>query len=361
MMPGLLAAANEFAQPVLFPFAPYWPFYAGFTLFVLAVLALDLGVFHRQAHEVGFREAAIWSVVWAVLAIVFGAGFWWWLQDKLPQLGSEALAAAGYAADPRKVANQLTLEYFAGYVIEQSLSVDNVFVFVVILRYFAVPAKYQHRVLFYGILGAVGCRAVFIALGSVLLQYAAVVWIFGLFLAGTGIKLLFPHEQAKDLSRNPVLRLLRRVMPIAQEFHGQKFLVKLDGVCHATPLFVALLVVEFTDIIFAVDSVPAIYAVTREPLVVFTSNIFAILGLRALYFLLAGAMDKFHLLHFGLGIVLMFVGVKMLLPIWGMHVPIGISLSVICGVIGGSVGFSLAFPKRHGTAAAAGGNTDADS
>jgi len=346
MMPGLLAAANEFAQPVLFPFAPYWPFYAAFTLFVLAVLALDLGVFHRQAHEVSFREAAVWSVVWAVLAVAFGAGFWWWLHGKLPQLGSEALVAAGYAADPAKVANRLTLEYFAGYVIEQSLSVDNVFVFVVILRYFAVPAKYQHRVLFYGILGAVACRAVFIALGSVLLQYAAVVWIFGLFLAGTGVKLLFPHEQAKDLSRNPVLRVLRRIMPITQEFHGQRFLVTLDGVRHATPLFVALLVVEFTDIIFAVDSVPAIYAVTREPLVVFTSNIFAILGLRALYFLLAGAMDKFHLLHFGLGIVLMFVGVKMLLPIWGMHVPIGISLTVICGVIGGSVALSLAFPKK---------------
>jgi tellurite resistance protein TerC len=345
-IPGLLAAANDFAGPVLFPMAEYWPFYAGFTLFVLAVLALDLGVFHRQAHEVSFREAAAWSTVWAVLAVVFGAGFWWWLGGKLPQLGSDALVAAGYAADAGKVANQLTLEFFAGYVIEQSLSVDNVFVFVVIFRYFAVPAKYQHRVLFYGILGAVGCRAIFIALGSVLLQYAAVVWIFGIFLALTGVKMLLPQEKSKDLSRNPVLRVLRRVMPVTQEFHGQRFLVRVDGVRHATPLLVALLVVEFTDIIFAVDSVPAIYAVTREPLVVFTSNIFAILGLRALYFLLAGAMDRFHLLHFGLGVVLMFVGAKMLLPIWGMHVPIGISLSVICGVIGASVALSLAFPKR---------------
>ncbi len=350
-MPTLLAAANEFAQPVLFPIGPWWPFYAGFTLFVVAVLALDLGVFHRQAHEVSFREAATWSVVWAVLAVAFGAGFWWWLHGKLPAMGAEALVASGYAADlasadPSKVANRLTLEYFAGYVIEQSLSVDNVFVFVVILRYFAVPAKYQHRVLFYGILGAVVCRAIFIALGSVLLKYAAVVWIFGIFLGLTGVKLLFPHEKKKDLSRNPVLRVLRKFMPITKEFHGQRFLVKLDGVRHATPLLVALLVVEFTDIIFAVDSVPAIYAVTREPLVVFTSNIFAILGLRALYFLLAGAMDRFHLLHFGLGVVLMFVGAKMLLPIWGMHVPIGISLSVICGVLGLAVGLSLTFPKR---------------
>ncbi|NBX25133.1 MAG: TerC family protein [Planctomycetes bacterium] len=341
-----LASANQFAQPVLFPIGPWWPFYAGFTLFVLAVLALDLGVFHRQAHEVSFREAATWSAVWAALAILFGAGFWWWLDGRLPQLGAEALQAAGYGADARAAANRLALEYFAGYVIEQSLSVDNVFVFVVILRYFAVPAKYQHRVLFYGILGAVVCRAIFIALGSLLLKYAAVVWIFGIFLGLTGVKMLFPHEKAKDLSRNPVLRVLRRFMPVTPDFHGQRFLVRLGGVRHATPLMVALLVVEFTDIIFAVDSVPAIYAVTREPLVVFTSNIFAILGLRALYFLLAGAMDRFHLLHFGLGLVLMFVGVKMLLPIWGTHVPIGISLSVICGVIGASVAFSLLFPKR---------------
>ncbi|MFM7808927.1 MAG: TerC family protein, partial [Planctomycetota bacterium] len=244
MMPGLLAAANEFAQPVLFPFAPYWPFYAGFTLFVLAVLALDLGVFHREAHEVGFREAAIWSAVWAALAVAFGAGFWWWLQGKLPELGSDALVAAGYAADPRKVANQLTLEYFAGYVIEQSLSVDNVFVFVVILRYFAVPAKYQHRVLFYGILGAVACRAIFIALGAVLLQYAAVVWVFGGFLALTGVKLLLPHEEKKDLSRNPVMRAIRRVLPVTRDFHGERFLVRVDGLRHATPLLVALLVIE---------------------------------------------------------------------------------------------------------------------
>ena len=346
MMPGLLATANEFAGPVLFPMADYWPFYAGFTLFVLAVLALDLGVFHRQAHEVSFREAATWSAVWATLAILFGAGFWWWLDGRLPQLGAEALQAAGYGADARVAANRLTLEYFAGYVIEQSLSVDNVFVFVVILRYFAVPAKYQHRVLFYGILGAVGCRAIFIALGSVLLQYAAVVWIFGIFLALTGVKMLLPQEEKKDLSRNPVLRAIRRVMPVTQDFHGQRFLVRVQGIRHATPLLVALLVVEATDIIFAVDSVPAIFAVTREPLVVFTSNIFAILGLRALYFLLAGAMDKFHLLHFGLGVVLMFVGAKMLLPIWDVHVPIGISLSVICGVIGASVGLSLLLPKR---------------
>ena len=345
-MPGLLASANEFAGPVLFELGAYWPFYAGFTLFVLAVLALDLGVFHRQAHEVSYREAAVWSAVWAVLAALFGAGFWWWLQWKLPQLGAETLQAAGYAADPRAVANRLTLEFFAGYVIEQSLSVDNVFVFVVIMQYFAVPAKYQHRVLFYGILGAVVCRAIFIALGALLLQYAAVVWVFGAFLGLTGVKMLLPQEEKKDLTRNPVLRAIRRVLPVTQDFHGERFLVRVQGVRHATPLLVALLVIEATDIIFAVDSVPAIYAVTREPLVVFTSNIFAILGLRALYFLLAGAIGTFHLLHFGLGVVLMFVGAKMLLPIWGVHVPIGLSLAVICGVIGASVGLSLLFPKR---------------
>ena len=348
-MPGLLLATNEFARPVLFPFDQYWWFYGGFTLFVLAVLALDLGVFHRQAHEVRYREAAIWSVVWVTLALAFNAGFWWWASGRLEGADPALIVAAGYES-AQQAARQLSLEFLAGYVIEKSLSVDNVFVFVVIFGFFSVPAKYQHRVLFYGILGALVSRAIFIALGSVLLQYSAVVWIFGLFLAGTGLKLLFPHEKKKDLSRNPVLRGLRRVMPIANEFHGQRFFVSLQGVRHATPLLVALLVVEFTDIVFAIDSVPAIFAVTHEPLIVFTSNIFAILGLRALYFLLAGAMHTFHLLHFGLGVVLVFVGVKLVLPLFDVHVPILVSLPVICGVVGLSIAASLLFPKAPETA-----------
>jgi len=348
----------DLARTVLFPLSETWGIYAGFTLFVLAVLALDLGVFHRQAHEVRFREAATWSVVWIGLALIFNAGLWWWASGHLAGFAPERLAEAGYAS-ASVAAREVSLQFLAGYLIEKSLSVDNIFVFVVIFRYFAVPAAYQHRVLFYGILGAMVSRAAFIAAGSLLLQYAAVVWIFGGFLVLTGGKLLLPLEQKKDLSRNPVLRLLRRLMPITPEFHGQSFVVRVGGVRHATPLLVALAVVEFTDIIFALDSVPAIFAVTREPLIVFTSNIFAILGLRALYFLLAGAMDLFHLLKYGLGVVLIFVGVKLVLPLLDMHVPIAVSLAVIGVVIGGSVGLSLLFPKRQ--AVMTGGNTESDS
>jgi len=346
LISGALAEVQHAGDAVLFPMQQYWWFYAVFTLFVLAVLALDLGVFHRQAHEVKYKEAVAWSAVWITLALLFNLGFWFYTSWKLalPEC-AELVKSMGYAS-PQKAANDVSLEFLAGYLIEKSLSVDNVFVFVVIFQFFAVPAKYQHRVLFYGILGALISRAIFIALGSVLLQYAVVIWVFGAFLVFTGAKLLFPHEQKKDLSSNPVLRVMRRVMPVTKDFHEQRFLVNIGGVRHATPLLVALLVVEFTDILFALDSVPAIFAVTREPLIVFTSNIFAILGLRALYFLLAGAMDTFHLLHYGLGVVLMFVGVKLVLPIFGMHVPIGISLSVICGVIGASIALSLLFPKK---------------
>ncbi len=340
-----LASVADLTRPVLFPFAETWGIYAGFTLFVLAVLALDLGVFHRQAHEVRFREAATWSAVWIAMALIFNVGLWWWASGHLAGFAPERLAEAGYASAP-VAAREVSLQFLAGYLIEKSLSVDNIFVFVVIFRYFAVPASYQHRVLFYGILGALVSRAAFIAAGSLLLQYAAVVWIFGGFLVLTGGKLLLPLEQKRDLSRNPVLRLLRRLMPITPEFHGQSFVVRVGGVRHATPLLVALAVVEFTDIIFALDSVPAIFAVTREPLIVFTSNIFAILGLRALYFLLAGAMGLFHLLKYGLGVVLIFVGVKLVLPLLGMHVPITVSLAVIGGVIGAAIAASMLFPVR---------------
>jgi len=342
---SMLADVPSTGQVVLFPFAQYWWLYAGFITFVLVVLVLDLGVFHRQSHEVGFKEATIWSMVWISLALLFNLGLWFYTSWRLPQLNPAVLASAGFS-DPQQAANQLSLEFLAGYVIEKSLSIDNIFVFVIIFQFFAVPAKYQHRVLFYGILGALVSRAIFIALGSVLLHYAAVIWIFGGFLVLTGAKLLWPHEKKKDLSKNPVLKAMRRVMRVSKDFHNHHFLVKIEGLRHATPLLAALVVVECSDIIFALDSVPAIFAITREPLIVFTSNIFAILGLRALYFLLAGAIDRFHALHYGLGLVLIFVGVKMVLPIFGQHVSIGISLAVICGVIGGSIAWSLVFPKQ---------------
>jgi len=335
---------------MLFPFATYWWAYGAFTLFVLTVLVVDLGVFHRRPHVMRYREAATWCVVWPTLALLFCLTLWWYCSWRLPLSEAESpgmLAAAGFAS-ASQAANTVALQFLTGYIVEQSLSVDNIFVFVVIFRFFAVPAHLQHRVLFYGIIGAVAFRAAFIALGAVLLQYAWVVWIFSAFLVLTGIKLLITPERPMDLSRNPVLRIARRLLPVTHEYRGASFVVREGGRRIFTPLFLALVVVEATDVIFAVDSVPAIFAITREPLIVFTSNIFAILGLRALYFLLAGAMDSFHLLRYGLGIVLIFVGAKMtvLNELFDGHFPIVWSLVIICGVIGASVVASLLFPKR---------------
>jgi tellurite resistance protein TerC len=326
----------------LFPFADYWWFYAGFTAFVLGMLALDLGVFHRDAHEVGFKEAFGWSVFWISLALLFGYGLYQYALYKFPL--DPRLAGLDHAA----LAKQTGLEYLTGFVVEKSLSVDNIFVFVVVFSYFAVPAKYQHRVLFYGILGALVFRVVFISLGSVLMQFHGVILVFGAFLILTGLKILFAPEKPIDPEKNPVIRLLRRLLPVTPQLHGQRFLVKLDGVRHATPLLVCLVFVEVTDIVFAVDSVPAIFALTREPLVVFTSNIFAILGLRALFFMLAGVMHKFRFLKYGLGLILVFVGLKMvwLNEAFGGKFPISWSLGIIGVLLAASIAVSLAFPPR---------------
>jgi tellurite resistance protein TerC len=330
----------------LFPFADYWWFYAAFTGFVLLVLALDLGVFHRKAHAVSFREATIWSLVWITLALAFNYGFYQYAEWKLSE-DSRLAGIPGF--DPQAAARQVGLEFLTGYIVEKALSVDNIFVFVVVFSYCNIPAKYQHRVLFYGIAGALVFRAVFIALGSVLMQYHWVVILFGAFLLATGVKMLFVSDRRVDPSQNLLIRTFRRFIPVTSELQGHSFLVKQGGVRHATPLLVALLFLEGTDIIFAVDSVPAIFALTNEPLIVFTSNIFAILGLRALYFMLAGAVDKFHMLRYGLALVLIFVGLKMVgLNQWyGGKFPIGLSLGVIASVIAASVALSLLFPKRH--------------
>ena len=330
----------------LFPFADYWWFYLGFTGFVLFLLALDLGVFHRQAHEVSFREAATWSVVWVALALLFNFLLYQYALWKFPQ-DPRLLAIPGF--DPSGAAWRVSLEFLTGYIVEKSLSVDNIFVFVLVFGYFAVPGKYQHRVLFYGIVGALIFRAVFIALGSALMQYHWVVVVFGAFLIITGIKMMFAPDKGVEPDKNLLIRLFRRFVPITPELHGQRFLVRLNGVLHATPLFVALLFLEATDVIFAVDSVPAIFALTSEPLIVFTSNIFAILGLRALYFMLAGAIDKFHLLKYGLAAVLIFVGLKMvwLNDLFGGKFPITLSLGIISAIIALSVVLSLLFPKAR--------------
>jgi tellurite resistance protein TerC len=342
---------------VLFPFADYWWVYGVFTLLVLGILALDLGVFHREAHEVTFKEAAAWSVVWVLLGLAVGVGLWLYAGHALSD-PARAAALAALGETPQQAADRVGMEYLAGYIVEKALAVDNVFVWAMIFSYFAVPAKYQHRILFYGILGAIIFRALFIAAGAILLQYQWVVWLAGAFLIITGIKMSLVGEQKLEPERNPVVRLVRKIFPITPTLEGQSFFVRHGGVLMATPLFLVLMLVEVTDIVFAVDSVPAIFAITDEPLIVFTSNICAILGLRAMYFLLASVMDRFHLLKYGLSLILVFVGLKMLgevVPGFNQLLdakgkfPITWSLAIIGGILAVSVALSLALPKRkHG-------------
>jgi tellurite resistance protein TerC len=330
----------------LFPFAQYWWFYLAFTGFVLLLLALDLGVFHRHAHEVSFREAASWSVVWVALALLFNFLLYQYALWKFPQ---DARLAALPGFDPGAAAWRVSLEFLTGYLVEKSLSVDNIFVVVLVFGYFRVPAKYQHRVLFYGIIGALLFRAVFIAVGSALMQYHWVVVLFGAFLVFTGVKMMFAPEKGVEPDKNLLIRIFRRFVRVTPVLHGQRFFVREGGALYATPLFVALLFLEATDVVIAVDSVPAIFALTGEPLIVYTSNVFAILGLRSLYFMLAGAIDKFHMLKYGLAAVLVFVGLKMvwLNELFGGKFPIGLSLGIITAVIASSVAASLMFPKAR--------------
>jgi tellurite resistance protein TerC len=294
----------------------------GFIAFVLAMLALDLGVFHRKAHSIGVREALAWTLVWIGLALLFNLGVYLWF-------GPER-----------------ALEFLTGYLIEKALSVDNLFVFLVLFSYFAVPANLQHRVLVFGIAGALIMRAAFIFAGAALIrEFHWVIYVFGAFLIYTGIKILAHREGEVDPAKNPVLRLFRRIVRSVPDYRGGRFLVKESGLRHATPLLAVLVAIEATDIVFAVDSIPAIFAITTDPFIVFTSNIFAILGLRALYFLLAGMLGKFRFLKIGLGLVLAFVGAKMLLS--GLvKVPIALSLSVVCGLLSVSVGASFLFPEK---------------
>ena len=280
-----------------------------FNIFVLAMLALDLGVFHRKAHEVKIKEAVAWSAVWIALALLFNVGVYFWR-------GPEQAQA-----------------FLTGYLLEKSLSVDNIFVFLLIFSYFRVDSLYQHKILFWGILGALIMRGIFIAVGVTLIQqFHWVIYVFGAFLILTGIKMAFQKDKEIHPERNPALRLFRRFMPVTDHYVQGKFFVQQNGRTFATPLFVVLLVVETTDVIFAVDSIPAILAITLDPFIVYTSNVFAILGLRALYFALAGAMRLFHYLHFGLSSILVFIGIKMLLAdIY--KIPIFIALSVVAGIL----------------------------
>jgi tellurite resistance protein TerC len=294
----------------------------GFNVFILLLLALDLGVFHRKSHTVSLKEALTWSGVWIALALLFNYGIY---------------VYQGEAA---------AVEFLTGYLIEKSLSVDNIFVFALIFSYFSVPTQYQHKVLFWGIIGALIMRAIFIAIGAALLaEFHWIIYVFGAFLVFTGIKMAMQKEQGVHPENNPVVRLFRRFFGVSHNYDGDRFFTIENGRKLATPLFIVLLIVETTDLIFAVDSIPAIFAVTKDPFIVYTSNVFAILGLRSLYFALAGIMHKFHYLKMGLSVVLMFVGVKMLLTDL-YKIPSEISLAVIAAILATSVIASLLRPLR---------------
>ena len=306
--------------------------WAAFIGFVLVMLFLDLFVFGgRKAHKVSVKEAAAWTLVWVSLALLFNAGLWWHLNGTV---GAE-------------IADRKALEFLTGYLIEKSLSVDNVFIFLLIFSAFHVAAEYQRRVLIYGVLGAIVMRAIMILAGAwVVREFSWVLYIFGVFLLITGIRMLVMAEKKPDLEKNPVLKFARRHLRISEGDHGEKFTVMKDGVRYFTPLFLVLILIEVSDLVFAVDSIPAIFAITTDPFIVFTSNIFAIMGLRALYFLLADVADRFHLLKYGLAMVLTFIGTKMLIMPW-YHVPVGASLAIVTVLISASVVASLIATRKH--------------
>jgi tellurite resistance protein TerC len=319
-------------------------FWVLFNLFVLGMLALDLGVFHRRSHAVSVKEAALWSAVWVSLALLFNYGLYLYAGQKV------------------------ALEFLGGYLLEESLSVDNIFVFVVIFTFFRVLPAYQHRVLFWGIVTAQVLRGVMILVGTALIsRFEFLLSFFGLLLIFTAIKMARGDEPDVDIESNPLVRIARRFVPIAPSYHGDKFFVIEKSVRMATPLLIVLLVVESTDVLFAIDSIPAVFGITQDPFVVYTSNIFAILGLRSLYFMLAGVINKFHYLKFGLGIVLAFVGVKMLVESLSgyvldhaIHIPIQYSLGFICIVLLTSVVLSLLFAPTHAQAVALEESSSAD-
>ncbi|MBU0622072.1 MAG: TerC family protein [Gammaproteobacteria bacterium] len=300
--------------------------WAAFAGFVLAMLAVDLFIFGgNKAHKVGFREAAAWSVVWFVLAMLFNFGLWWYLKG-------------AYGAEVALVKAE---EFLTGYLIEKSLAVDNIFIFLMIFTFFSVPEEYQRRVLIFGVLGAIVLRAIMILAGAWLVrEFHWVLYLFGAFLFATGIKMLILAETDPDLSKNPLLNWVKRHLRLTPDYRGEKFWVMENGVRIFTPLFLVLVMIEFTDLIFAVDSIPAIFAITTDPFIVFTSNIFAILGLRAMYFMLADLADRFHLLKYGLAMVLVFVGTKMLIVDF-YKIPVALSLGIVGIIIATSIGVSL--------------------
>jgi tellurite resistance protein TerC len=303
-----------------------WWMWAGFGLFVVLAIAVDLLVMEKQgAHKVTIKEAAWWSVLWFSLSFVFVGLLWWYLD----------------ASQNREMANTVAMQFITGYLVEKSLSIDNIFVFLMIFTYFAVPAESQKRALIIGIIGAIVLRAILIVAGAWLLaKFHWLLYVFGLFLVVTGAKMWFAAGKEPDVESNPVLKLLKKKIKLTTDFHGEKLSVMINGVKHYTPLFVVLILIGTTDVIFAVDSIPAIFAITKDPFIVLTANIFAILGLRALYFLLADLADRFHLLPYGLALVLIFIGAKMLM-IDFYKIPIGVALMVTASLIASSIVISI--------------------
>lgn len=309
-----------------------WIFWVVFNLFVLVMLALDLGVFHRQKHVMGFREAISWTALWVGLAGVFAVLIYFF--------GHTMVGGS-------RPNSQLSLEFLTGYVIEQSLSVDNLFVFLLIFRYFTVPPEYQRDVLLWGVIGALIMRAIFIVTGVTLLnRFHWIIYIFGAILIYSGIKLFLQHGAEIHPESNPLLRLFRKVFRVTKNYEGGKFFIHRGGLRYATPLALVLLVVETTDVLFAVDSIPAVLAVTREPFIVYTSNVFAIMGLRSLFFALSGMLDKFHYLHYGLSLILVVIGLKMMVSNY-VEIPTLIALTTVAGILMLSIGLSLVFPQKQ--------------
>lgn len=305
--------------------------WGAFAAVVVAMLAIDLFVFKGgKQHRVSLKEAGAWSVAWVAVATLFGGALWWYLDQ-----------SAG-----RLIANERTIEFFTGYLVEKSLAIDNVFVWMMIFNFFAVPLELQRRVLLYGIVGAIVLRTIMIFAGSWLIaEFHWILYLFGVFLILTGIRMAWASDDAPDLTTNPLVRWVKGLYPVTDHLEGERFFVRRDGIRYATPLFLALILVEISDVIFAVDSIPAIFAITIDPFIVLTSNLFAILGLRAMYFLLADIGDRFELLKYGLAVILVFIGVKMLIVEW-VHIPVTVSLAVIVSILAISVIASLRYSKK---------------
>ena len=338
----------------IFPFATFWPFYLVFSIGVAVVLFASLRATGTRAHEVSIREASIAALGWFGFAMLFNVFLYFYTRSYLG-LDGELARALVQNSTPDEIARRTALEFLSGYLVEKSLAVDNLFVFLVIFRFFSIPQQYQHRVLFYGLFGAIALRAVFISMGAVVMDIPWVIVVFGVFLIWQGIAVMRGKEPEIHPEKNRILRVLNRFLPVSRALDGQKFFTRENGKLFVTPLFITLIFIEITDIMFAFDSVPAIFGLTKEPLVVFTSNIFAVIDLRALYFLLAAFVSRFHYLNIGLSFVLIFIGSKMALldPLLGEKVPTELSLLVVLGIISGSIVLSLVKPpaKEEGGAA----------